>query len=71
MARFNLRKFEGAIKDFSIGISLKNVRVELYINRGVAYFQTGNYKEAEVDFELAVKMNPEMPQIYYHLGLVR
>lgn len=42
---------------------------EVYCNRGLAYYQTGSFDKAKVDFEKALVMKGEDALTLYHLGL--
>jgi tetratricopeptide (TPR) repeat protein len=40
----------------------------VYYTRGIAYERTGNMDQAETDMRLALKLNPDQPQVLNYLG---
>ncbi|CAG8493447.1 9908_t:CDS:10 [Ambispora leptoticha] len=57
---------ERALKDFSKAIELKPDFVRPYIKRASIYMEKGNIQETWQEFEEAIKINPNDPDIYYH-----
>ena len=47
-----------------------DLRVSSIARRGIEQFKEGNYVEAQVQFEAALKLNRSNSWIYYHLGLL-
>ena len=41
-----------------------------HINKGVDYFNQGNYREAEAEFQKAIKQDPDKPIGHYNLATI-
>ncbi len=48
----------------------EDLRVSAVARRGIELFKDGNYAEAQVQFETALKLDRSNSWIYYHLGLL-
>jgi tetratricopeptide (TPR) repeat protein len=51
-------KYKDSIKDYTAAIALNNQNAEIYKQRGYIYQKLKKDKEAEADFEQALKLNP-------------
>jgi tetratricopeptide (TPR) repeat protein len=51
-------KYKDSIKDYTAAIVLNNQNAEIYKQRGYIYQKLKKDKEAEADFEQALKLNP-------------
>jgi tetratricopeptide (TPR) repeat protein len=76
-ARFNraliynkTNKFKEAIDDLSFVLE-HNPRdvVSVYMERGIAYFNTGNYKKSYEDLSEALKLDSKIPAAYFYRGM--
>lgn len=66
-------QYDKAIADYSKSIELNNdskATEYSYNNRGFAYFNIGDLKNAEKDLRKAIKLNPNYAMPYNNLGLV-
>ena len=54
----SLGDWDKAIADYTQAIAL-NKKDDNYVDRGIAYFMAGKYKEARPDLEEALRLNPE------------
>ncbi|XP_011694266.1 PREDICTED: mitochondrial import receptor subunit TOM70-like isoform X2 [Wasmannia auropunctata] len=65
---------DSAIQDFEQILSSKDasndVKTNILIKRGNLHAKLDNFGMAFKDFELAINMNPNYSEIYYHRGLV-
>ena len=65
-------KFEEAAKAYSRGIATITKETEddwrIYYYRGVAYERSKQWPQAEADFQQALKLNPNQPQVLNYLG---
>jgi len=68
------QKQQKAIEDFESAID-NNIPVEymekIYLNRGMAYYNIGNFPMAEENFENALKLNPEYSTVYHSWGMLK
>ena len=62
-------KPELAIKYYTRAIELVPELAEAYYNRGLAYADLGQYKQAIKDYDRAIELNPEDAEAYYNRGL--
>jgi protein O-mannosyl-transferase len=62
-------KINEAIEQYNKGIRIMPY-VLIYINRGVAYGELGQYKQAIDDFDHAIRLNPGYQIPYYNKGVV-
>lgn len=65
-----LGKFSDAVHDLTLAIELKPT-ADSYVHRGEAHFFSENWKLAGVDFEQAIRLNPNDAEAYMGRGLVR
>ncbi|MFZ5523797.1 MAG: tetratricopeptide repeat protein [Pseudomonadota bacterium] len=67
---FQLKRYDGAIDDFSKAISIYPGDELVYGSRAKAYYFRGEYQRALSDYELAIAMNPNSKRLYYDRALV-
>src|SRR5437763_5867538 len=46
-----------------------NVRKQKYLKAGNAYFDKGQYREAAIEYENAIQVDPRYAEAHYRLGL--
>jgi tetratricopeptide (TPR) repeat protein len=51
--------YDLALKDYTRAIALKPDYASAFVNRGMCYFATNQYKEAAQDFTRALELNPQ------------
>lgn len=61
---------DDAIADLTTAIDAGNPTVDMYILRGEAFMQTGNYAGALDDFNAALELNPTSSVAYYDRALL-
>ena len=61
---------DDAIADLTAAIDAGNPSVDMYILRGEAFMQTGNYAGALDDFNAALELNPTSSVAYYDRALL-
>jgi len=64
-----MNKKSEAIKNYKKAIKFDAYIPEAYNNLGAIYFDTNNFKKAEINFKKAIKLNPKYDGPYYHLGI--
>ena len=62
--------FDRAIAEYSIAIKVDPKRTEIYVKRGLAWWQKGDYDRAIADFDRAMKLDPGLAPAYLHRGIV-
>ena len=67
---YTLENWERLIEACNELLALKPDSDIAYLRRGSAYGSLGVYDNAVSDFEKAVSINPENPNVYYNLGIV-
>lgn len=70
-AAFQNKDYASAITSYSKAIEMSPFEITSYYNRGIAYYKTGNEKEAEGDFDKVLIMDPRMSSAYVYRGLCR
>ncbi len=60
---------QGAIKDYSKTISLKEDFVKAYSSRGSVFFKLKKYEKALADYDLAILFDDTNPATFYNRGL--
>jgi len=58
-----------AIANYDQAIKLKPDLVGAYYNRGIAYYDKGEYDRAIADYDQAIKLKPDWAEAYYNRGL--
>lgn len=66
-----LLDLEQAIADYDKAIELSPAMAVLYVFRGLAYEDLGNYKEALANFDRSLKLNPDDPVALTNRGIAR
>jgi tetratricopeptide (TPR) repeat protein len=66
------KKFAEAADAYTIGINQIKEPVptdwQLFYSRGITYERTKRWEQAEADFRMALKLNPNQPQVLNYLG---
>lgn len=68
-AYFTIKKYDKAIEDFNMAISLNPIYVDAYINRAKLYFQISEYQKAIDDFSTIIELDKKDVNAYYGRGL--
>src|SRR4030067_2268356 len=63
-AAFQKKDYTSAITNYSKAIEMSSFEINNYYNRGIAYFKSGKEKEAEMDFDRVIIMDPKMSSAY-------
>ncbi|BBM84775.1 protein kinase domain-containing protein [Candidatus Uabimicrobium amorphum] len=61
----NQNNFRAVIKSCDKAITIAPSRVDLYVARGIAFFSLGEYDSAILDYGVVIKLNPNVPRIYF------
>ncbi|MBN1116261.1 MAG: tetratricopeptide repeat protein [Bacteroidales bacterium] len=67
-------KYSKAISDFDLALYLQmpeKYLEKVYLNRGMAYFNTSDFEKAEEDFIAAIEINPLYPAVYHSYGMLK
>ncbi|MBW4866738.1 tetratricopeptide repeat protein [Prevotella salivae] len=64
------KRYQQAIKDYELLLRTQRT-ASLYYNLGNAYYRTGNYTKAILNYERAAKINPSDRDIKFNLQFVR
>ena len=62
--------FEEAIKFYNLAIQQKPDSLDAYLGLGIAYKESGRYKEAYDATLKVTRLNPSYYQAYYNLGII-
>ncbi len=62
-------RFDRAIEDFTVAISLNPADYKAYTNRGIMYLRTGRFADAGKDFTAAITRAPSYVDAYVGLGM--
>lgn len=65
------KDYAGAIEKFNHALKLTPYFTEAYLQRGLAYYDSGAILKAVSDYTEALKLNPESVEAYYCRGLAR
>ncbi len=65
----HIKKLDIALQAFSIAINLKPKKGEYYYYRGIIYSQMQNTQEAEIDYNKALSLNFETPELHLNLAV--
>ena len=60
---------EQALKDYGEAIRLRPDYAEAYSNRGIVYYDKGQFDRAIQDYDQAIRLNPELPEAYNNRSL--
>ncbi|MBN1993899.1 MAG: tetratricopeptide repeat protein, partial [Anaerolineae bacterium] len=67
---FIQEEYMEAIKVYTKVIELKPDDADIYNNRGVAYYASGDLEKASMDFNKAIQLKPNLAEAYIGQGLV-
>jgi tetratricopeptide (TPR) repeat protein len=70
-AAFQKKDYPSAITNYSKAIEISPFEINSYYNRGIALFKSGKDKEAEMDFDRVIVMDPRMSSAYAYRGICR
>jgi tetratricopeptide (TPR) repeat protein len=70
-AAFQKKDYPTSIINYSKAIEMSPFEINNYYNRGISYFKSGKEKEAEMDFDKVIIMDPRMSSAYVYRGLCR
>ena len=62
---------QGALSDYTKAVELGHVNADIYMRRGIIFYELELYKEAIEDFEKVIQLEPDHSLAYYGRGLVR
>lgn len=62
--------YRAALKEYNFAIELDDSQAAFFYNRGLAEFELKLFKEAEVSFVAASKLDKGMSEAWYNLALV-
>jgi tetratricopeptide (TPR) repeat protein len=65
------RDFSNAITDYNAAISVNAENHKYIYHRGITYFQLGNYKKAQEDFEKTMVIQGPDADLYLKLGFIK
>lgn len=65
---FQKKEYKAAIDAFQAVLENEDESAEIYNNIGVSYSNLGDYKNAEMYLNKALKLNPILPQIYLNMS---
>jgi len=67
---YRSRKYEEAFKDFEDALSLMPEMAEIFVNRGNAYFMTGDFGMALEDYERAMQLEiSDQSAVFFNMGM--
>lgn len=65
------KDYAGAIEEFNQALRLTPYFPEAYLQRGLAYYDSGAILQAVSDYTEVLKLNPESVEAYYSRALAR
>ncbi|MDQ7787934.1 MAG: tetratricopeptide repeat protein [Thermodesulfovibrionales bacterium] len=65
------KDYPAVITNYSKAIEMSPYEINSYYNRGIAFYKSGQEKEAEMDFDRVIVMDPRMISAYVYRGLCR
>ena len=69
LIRLALGDIENAFSDFNIGMNLLPEAAQIFVNRGNAFYYTGNYEMAIEDYSQSIELGyATFPDVYLNLG---
>lgn len=67
--RVALENYDGAFSDFNIGMNLLPEAAQILVNRGNAFYHTGNYQMAIEDYNQSIEIGyADFADVYLNLG---
>lgn len=67
--RIALENYDGAFSDFNIGMTLLPGAAQILVNRGNAFYHTGNYQMAIEDYNRSIELGySDFADVYLNLG---
>lgn len=67
--RIALGNYDGAFSDFNIGMTLLPEAAQILVNRGNAFYHTGNYQMAIEDYNRSIELGySDFADVYLNLG---
>src|SRR5262245_25481973 len=60
----------GALIDLNDSVKQNELEANSRINLGLVYYKQGLYEKAENELLEAIKINPDLPDSYYNLGVM-
>jgi tetratricopeptide (TPR) repeat protein len=64
-----LGNYDGAFSDFNIGMNLLPEAAQIMVNRGNAFYHTGNYQMANEDYNQSIELGyADFADVYLNLG---
>jgi len=63
-----MKEYQSAVDDFTAAIEAQPSDVYLYMSRAFAYLQLGKPREALADRETAVRVRPDMAEVWIARG---
>lgn len=67
-SKFVLGEYESAIKDYDEAINLNAGEAEIFISRGLAFYNNRQFNQAIADFGKAIELDPNESMTYYNRG---
>jgi tetratricopeptide (TPR) repeat protein len=71
LSKARQKDYAGAIEEFSQALQLRPYFPEAYLQRGLAYYDSGAIVQAVSDYTEVLKLNPESVEAYYSRALAR
>ncbi|MFN7502688.1 MAG: tetratricopeptide repeat protein, partial [Dolichospermum sp.] len=65
------KDYAGAIADFNLAIQENPKFTKAYIQRGLAYYDSGDILQAVYDYTAAIKLDESIPEVFYCRALAR
>jgi len=63
------KDYVSAITNYGKAIEISPFEINNYYSRGIAFYRSGNEKEAEADFDKVIVLDPKMSSAYVYRGL--
>ena len=71
VSKTKMNNYSAAIEDYNAAIKANPYKSKYIYHRALAYFQTANYKNAEIDFQKSLTIDGENADIYLKLGFLK
>jgi tetratricopeptide (TPR) repeat protein len=65
------KDYTGAIAEFTAAIGQNPDFIQAYIQRGLAYYDSGEILQAVYDYTTAIKLDESIPEVFYCRALAR